>query len=64
MTGEEKRVVLLLNNYRDMRLARDLQRIEKEVGYDPEILCSPEKFAEETSINDIDYIGKERRLTI
>ncbi len=64
MTEEQKRVVLLLNNYRDMKLAKDLQRIEKEVGYDPEILCSPEKFAEETGITDIDYTGKERKLTI
>ena len=64
LTEEQKRVVLLLNNYRDMKLARDLQRIEKEVGYDPEILCSPEKFAEETGITDIDYSGNERKLTI
>lgn len=64
MPEEQKRVVLLLNNYRDMRLVGDLQRIEKEVGYDPEILCSPEKFAEEIGINDMDYTGNERKLTI
>ena len=63
-TEEQKRVVLLLNNYRDMRLTRDLQRIEKEVGYDPEILCSPEKFAEETGITDINYTGNERKRAI
>ena len=63
-TEEQKRVVLLLNNYRDMKLARDLQRIEKEVGYDPEILCSLERFANETGITDIDYIGGERKLAI
>ena len=60
MTEEQKRVVLLLNNYRGMRLARDLQRIEKEVGYEPEILCSPKEFAEETGITNIDYVGNER----
>ena len=64
MTEEQKRVVLLLNNYRNMKLARELQKVEKEVGYDPEILCSPEEFAEETGINDIDYTGNERKLTI
>ena len=64
MTGEQKRVVLLLNNYRNMKLARELQKVEKEVGYDPEILCSPEEFAEGTGITDIDYIGSERKLTI
>ena len=63
-TEEQKRVVLLLNNYRDMKLARELQKVEKEVGYEPEILCSPEKFAEETGINDMDYSGSERKLTI
>lgn len=64
MTEEEKRVVLLLNNYRDMRLARDLQKVEKEVGYAPEILCSSEGFAEKTGITDIDCSGNERKLTI
>ena len=64
MTEEQKWVVLFLNNYRDMKLARDLQRIEKEIGYEPEILCSPEEFAEETGIADIDYTGNERKLTI
>ena len=64
MTEEQKRVVLLLNNYRNMKLARELQKVEKAVGYDPEILCSPEKFAEETGITDIDYSGNERKLTI
>ena len=64
MTEEQKRVVLLLNNYRDMKLARELQKVEKEVGYEPEILCSPEEFAEGTGITDIDYIGSERKLTI
>lgn len=64
MTEEQKRVVLLLNNYRNMKLARELRKVEKEVGYDPEILCSPEEFAEETGIADIDYIGSERKLAI
>ena len=64
MTEEQKRVVLLLNSYRDMKLARELQKVEKEVGYEPEILCSPEEFAEETGITDIDYTGSERKLTI
>ena len=64
MTEEQKRVVLLLNNYRDMKLARELQKVEKEVGYDPEILCSPEEFAEETGHADIDYTVNERKLTI
>ena len=64
MTEEQKRVVLLLNNYRNMKLARELQKVEKEVGYDPEILCSPKEFAEKTGINDMDYSGSERKLTI
>ena len=64
MPEEQKRVVLLLNNYRDMKLARELQKVEKEVGYDPEILCSPEEFAEKNGIADIDYSGNERNLTI
>ncbi len=64
MTEEQKRVVLLLNNYRNMKLARELQKVEKEVGYDPEILCSTEEFTEETDNADIDYTGKERKLTI
>ena len=64
MTEKPKRVVLLLNNYRDMKLARELQKVEKEVGYDLKILCSPEEFAEETGITEIDYTGNERKLTI
>ena len=63
-TNIEYDILLLLNNYRDMKLARELQRIEKEVGYDQEILCSPEEFAEETGITNIDYAGNERKLTI
>ena len=64
MTEEQKQVVLLLNNYRNMKLARELQKVEKEVGYEPEILCSPEEFAEETGITNIDYAGNERKNTI
>ena len=64
MTEEQKRVVLLLNNYRNMKLARELQKVEKEVGYDQEILCSPKEFAEETGITEIDYTGNERKNTI
>ena len=54
MTEEQKRVVLLLNNYRDMKLARELQKVEKEVGYDLKILCSPEEFAEDLA----EYIAR------
>ena len=64
MTEEQKRVVLLLNNYRDMKLAMELQKVEKEVGYATEILCSSEEFAEKTGITEIDYTGNERKLTI
>ncbi len=64
MTEEQKRVVLLLNNYRNMKLARELQKVEKEVGYATEILCSSEEFAEKTGITEIDYTGNERKLTI
>lgn len=64
MTEKQKRVVILLNNYRDMKLARELKKVEKEVGYEPEILCSPKEFAEEIGNADIDYTGKERKLTL
>ena len=63
-TEEQKWVVLLLNNYRDMKLVRELKKVEKEVGYEPEILCLPEEFAEETGITEIDYTGNERKNTI